>query len=58
MSLLIISQHKFTGYLFRVGTHIPYFRPQIENMYPLEQARQAYERLLEGHLRGKLVLRV
>jgi NADPH:quinone reductase-like Zn-dependent oxidoreductase len=33
-------------------------KPLIEKVYPLEQARQAYERLSEGHLRGKLVLSV
>jgi NADPH:quinone reductase-like Zn-dependent oxidoreductase len=33
-------------------------KPQIEKVYPLEEARQAYERLSEGHLGGKLVLRV
>lgn len=35
-----------------------YLKPLIEKVYPLEQARQAYERLSEGHLRGKLVLSV
>jgi NADPH:quinone reductase-like Zn-dependent oxidoreductase len=35
-----------------------HLKPQIEKVYPLEQARQAYERLSEGHLRGKLVLQV
>ncbi|GHO50644.1 NADP-dependent oxidoreductase [Ktedonospora formicarum] len=35
-----------------------HLKPQIEKVYPLEQARQAYERLLKGHLRGKLVLSV
>jgi NADPH:quinone reductase-like Zn-dependent oxidoreductase len=35
-----------------------HLKPQIEKVYPLEQARQAYERLLQGHLSGKLVLRV
>jgi NADPH:quinone reductase-like Zn-dependent oxidoreductase len=35
-----------------------HLKPQIEKVYSLEQARQAYERLSEGHLRGKLVLRV
>ncbi|GHO60309.1 NADP-dependent oxidoreductase [Ktedonobacter robiniae] len=35
-----------------------HLKPRIEKVYPLEQARQAYERLLEGHLRGKIVLSV
>jgi NADPH:quinone reductase-like Zn-dependent oxidoreductase len=35
-----------------------HLKPLIEKVYPLEQARQAYERLLEGHLRGKLVLSI
>lgn len=35
-----------------------HLKPQIEKVYPLEQARQAYERLSEGHLSGKLVLQV
>jgi NADPH:quinone reductase-like Zn-dependent oxidoreductase len=33
-------------------------KPLIEKVYPLEQARQTYERLLEGHLRGKIVLNI
>lgn len=33
-----------------------HLKPRIEKVYPLEQACQAYERLLEGHLRGKIVL--
>jgi NADPH:quinone reductase-like Zn-dependent oxidoreductase len=35
-----------------------HLKPQIEKVYSLEEARQAYERLSEGHLRGKLVLGV
>ncbi len=35
-----------------------HLKPLIEKVYPLEQARQAYERLSEGHLSGKIVLRV
>ncbi len=35
-----------------------HLKPLIEKVYPLEQARQAYERLSEGHLRGKIVLSV
>jgi NADPH:quinone reductase-like Zn-dependent oxidoreductase len=33
-------------------------RPVVEAIYPLAQARQAYERGLQGHNRGKLVLQV
>ncbi|GLV53268.1 hypothetical protein KDH_01230 [Dictyobacter sp. S3.2.2.5] len=35
-----------------------HLKPLIEKVYPLEQARQAYERLSEGHLRGKIVLSI
>ena len=33
-------------------------RPIIEATFPLEAAREAFERGLSGHNRGKLVLRV
>ncbi len=33
-------------------------RPQVEAVYSLEQARQAFERGLQGHNRGKIVLQV
>ncbi len=33
-------------------------RPAVEAVFPLSQAREAYERGLLGHNRGKLVLRV
>jgi NADPH:quinone reductase-like Zn-dependent oxidoreductase len=33
-------------------------RPVIEAVLPLEQARQAFERGLSGHNRGKIVLRI
>lgn len=33
-------------------------RPIVEAVYPLDRAREAYERGLRGHNRGKLVLRV
>jgi NADPH:quinone reductase-like Zn-dependent oxidoreductase len=33
-------------------------RPIIEAVFPLSQARQAYEKAMKGHERGKVVLRV
>ena len=33
-------------------------RPIVEGVYPLSRAREAYERGLQGHNRGKLVLQV
>ncbi len=33
-------------------------RPNIEAVFPLAQARQAYEQAARGHTRGKIVLRV
>jgi NADPH:quinone reductase-like Zn-dependent oxidoreductase len=33
-------------------------RPIIDAMFPLAQARQAYEQGMKGHTRGKIVLRV
>jgi NADPH:quinone reductase-like Zn-dependent oxidoreductase len=33
-------------------------RPNVEAVYPLEQAAEAHERLEQGHVRGKLVLTV
>lgn len=42
------------GRLIDAGT----IRPVVEDVFPLEKAREAYERGLLGHNRGKLVLRV
>ncbi len=33
-------------------------RPAIETVYPLSEARQAFERALSGHTRGKIILQV
>jgi NADPH:quinone reductase-like Zn-dependent oxidoreductase len=33
-------------------------RVNVEEVYPLEEARRAFERSLAGHLKGKVVLRV
>jgi NADPH:quinone reductase-like Zn-dependent oxidoreductase len=33
-------------------------RPHIQQIFPLDQARQAFERTLAGHLTGKIVLRI
>ena len=33
-------------------------RPIIDTVFPLAQARQAYEQAAKGHTRGKIVLRV
>jgi NADPH:quinone reductase-like Zn-dependent oxidoreductase len=33
-------------------------RPIIDTVYPLVQARQAYEQAAQGHTRGKIVLRI
>ena len=33
-------------------------RPHVEEVYPLEEVAAAHERLEQGHVRGKLVLRV
>ncbi len=33
-------------------------RPIIDAVFPLAQARQAYEQGTKGHTRGKIVLRV
>ena len=30
----------------------------IDTVFPLSQARQAYEEVMKGHMRGKVVLRV
>jgi len=35
-----------------------HLRPIIDTVFPLAQARQAYEQAAKGHTRGKLVLRV
>ncbi len=46
--------------LIQVGTLIDSgkLRPVIDTVYPLAQARQAYEQAEKGHTRGKIVLRV
>ena len=46
--------------LIQVGTLIDsgHLRPIIDTMFPLSQARQAYEQGARGHTRGKIVLRV
>jgi NADPH:quinone reductase-like Zn-dependent oxidoreductase len=33
-------------------------RPHVEEVFPLERAAEAHERLEQGHVRGKLVLRI
>jgi NADPH:quinone reductase-like Zn-dependent oxidoreductase len=33
-------------------------RPQVEDTFPLERAAEAFERLEDGHVRGKLVLTI
>ena len=33
-------------------------QPVIETVFPLSEARQAFERALSGHTRGKIILRV
>lgn len=33
-------------------------RPHVDEVFPLEQAAEAHERLEQGHVRGKLVLRI
>ena len=33
-------------------------RPHVERTYPIEAAAEAHERLEDGHVRGKLVLRI
>jgi NADPH:quinone reductase-like Zn-dependent oxidoreductase len=33
-------------------------RPIIDTVFPLAQARQAYEQAAKGHTRGKIILRV
>ena len=46
--------------LIQIGTLIDagHLRPIIDTVFPLAQARQAYEQGARGHTRGKLVLRV
>ena len=46
--------------LIQIGTLIDAgrLRPNIEAVFPLAQARQAYEQAAKGHTRGKIVLRV
>jgi NADPH:quinone reductase-like Zn-dependent oxidoreductase len=49
---------------FDLGEHITplvhegRLRPHVEAVFPLEQAAAAHERLEQGHVRGKLVLRI
>jgi len=38
--------------------HIGQLRPIIETFYPLSGARQAFERALSGHTRGKIILQM
>ena len=33
-------------------------RPIIDTVFPLAQARRAYEQAAKGHMRGKIVLRI
>jgi len=46
--------------LIQIGTLIDagHLRPIIDTVFPLAQARQAYEQGARGHTRGKIVLRV
>jgi NADPH:quinone reductase-like Zn-dependent oxidoreductase len=46
--------------LIQIGTLIDagHLRPIIDTVFPLAQARQAYEQGARGHTRGKMVLRV
>lgn len=46
--------------LIRIGVLIDagQVRPIIDTVFPLAQARQAYEQAAKGHTRGKIVLRV
>jgi NADPH:quinone reductase-like Zn-dependent oxidoreductase len=46
--------------LIQIGTLIDagHLRPIIDTVFPLSQARQAYEHGARGHSRGKIVLRV
>lgn len=49
---------------FDLGEHITplvqegRLRPHVDEVFPLERAAEAHERLEQGHVRGKLVLRV
>ncbi len=46
--------------LIQIGTLIDaeHLRPIIDTVFPLSQARQAYEQWARGHTRGRIVLRV
>jgi NADPH:quinone reductase-like Zn-dependent oxidoreductase len=46
--------------LIQIGTLIDadLVRPIVDKVFPLDQARQAYEQAAKGHTRGKVVLRV
>ena len=46
--------------LIQIGALIDagHLRPIIDTVFPLAQARQAYEQAAKGHTRGKIVLRV
>jgi NADPH:quinone reductase-like Zn-dependent oxidoreductase len=46
--------------LIQIGTLIDagQLRPIVDKVFPLAQARQAYEQAAKGHTRGKIVLRV
>jgi NADPH:quinone reductase-like Zn-dependent oxidoreductase len=49
---------------YDLGEHITplvqegHLRPHVEEVYPLERAAEAHERLEQGHVRGKLVLTI
>jgi NADPH:quinone reductase-like Zn-dependent oxidoreductase len=46
--------------LIQIGTLMDagHLRPIIDTVFPLAQARQAYEQGARGHTRGKIVLQV
>jgi NADPH:quinone reductase-like Zn-dependent oxidoreductase len=49
---------------YDLGEHVTplvqegHLRPHVEEVYPLERAAEAHERLEQGHVRGKLVLTI
>ncbi len=44
--------------LIQIGNLIDtgFIRPVIETVFPLSEARQAFERGLSGHMRGKIIM--
>ena len=47
----------------RLGTLAKYveegkIKPQIDKVFPLEEAKEAFKHLEEGHPRGKVVLKI